>query len=144
VTTAIADCDPSELIARARACLDRAYAPYSRFFVAAAVLDDRGQLFTGVNVENASYGLTMCAERVAIFTAIASGSRKIVAIAVTSGKKSPVFPCGACRQVMAEFCAPEVPVYCDAESTRPVVYTVSALLPSAFVATHLGMRDRTP
>jgi homotetrameric cytidine deaminase len=135
---------PHELVARARACLDRAYAPYSQYPVAAAVLDDQGRIFTGVNVENASYGLTMCAERVAIFTAIASGARRILAVAVTSSKVSPVTPCGACRQVMAEFCDPEAPVYCDADSAQPVTWTVSALLPNAFAPMHLGMPDKAP
>jgi cytidine deaminase len=95
--------DSVDLIARARACLDQAYAPYSRFPVAAAVIDDRGRVFTGVNVENASYGLTICAERVAVFSAIAAGAHRILALAVTSKNTTSVPPCGACRQVLAEF-----------------------------------------
>jgi cytidine deaminase len=130
--------DPIELIAQARACLDRAYAPYSGFPVAAAVLDDRGRVFTGVNVENASYGLTMCAERVAIFSAIAAGARRILAVAVTSKKVASVPPCGACRQVMAEFCDGEVPVYRDTGSASAKNWTVGSLLPDAFGPLHLG------
>lgn len=88
-----------------------AYAPYSKFHVGAAVLDDRGRVFTGVNVENASYGLTICAERTAIFKAATEGARRIRAIAVVAapaGKlpqrgENPVGPCGACRQVIREF-----------------------------------------
>lgn len=129
--------DPSKLIAQARACLDNAYAPYSRFFVAASVIDDRGRIFTGVNVENASYGLTMCAERVAIFSAIAAGARRIVAVAVTSSNTDSVPPCGACRQVMAEFCHPDAPVYRDAGSASPSHWTVAGLLPDAFGPSHL-------
>jgi cytidine deaminase len=129
--------DPNGLIAQARACLDQAYAPYSRFPVAAAVVDDSGRIFMGVNVENASYGLTMCAERVAIFSAIAAGARKIVAVAVTSRNAVSLPPCGACRQVMAEFCDPEALVYGDTGSANPKHWTVSALLPDAFGALHL-------
>ena len=129
--------DPDALMATARACLERAYAPYSRFRVAAAVVDDRGRVFTGVNVENVSYGLSMCAERVAIFAAVAAGARRIAALAVASSGTELLSPCGACRQVMAEFAGPEVPVYCEA-SGKPRSWTVAELLPSAFAAPHLG------
>lgn len=129
--------DPSELLARARECLDRAYAPYSRFQVAAAVVDDRGRVFTGVNVENISYGLSMCAERVAVFGAIAAGARRITAVAVAGSGAELLSPCGACRQVLAEFAAPDVPVYCDAPG-EPRRWTVSELLPHGFAASRLG------
>lgn len=128
--------DPSALIARARECLDRAYAPYSNFRVAAAVVDDRGRIFTGVNVENISYGLSVCAERVAIFSAVAAGASRITAIAVAAEAADLLSPCGACRQVLAEFAAPDVPVYCDAPG-EPRRWTVSELLPSGFAASHL-------
>ncbi len=129
--------DANTLIARARACLERAYAPYSRFRVAAAVLDEQGRIYTGVNVENLSYGLSMCAERVAVFTAIAAGSRRISAVAVASSGADLLSPCGACRQVLAEFAGPEAPVYCDAPG-RPHEWTVAQLLPDGFVAKQLG------
>lgn len=129
--------DPSDLIARARECLERAYAPYSRFRVAAALRDDRGRVFTGVNVENISYGLSMCAERVAIFAAVAAGARRITALAVTSSGADLLSPCGACRQVIAEFAAPDVPVYCEAAGT-PHRWTVAELLPHGFSASQLG------
>jgi cytidine deaminase len=129
--------DPDALMARARECLDRAYAPYSRLQVAAAVIDDRGRVFTGVNVENISYGLSMCAERVAIFTAIAAGARRITALAVTCSGADLLSPCGACRQVIAEFAAPEVPIYCDAPG-KAQRWTVSELLPYGFAAAQLG------
>ena len=129
--------DPSTLIARARECLDEAYAPYSRFRVAAAIVDEQGRVFTGVNVENLSYGLSMCAERVAVFTAIAAGSRRISAVAVASSGADLLSPCGACRQVLAEFAGPEVPVYCDAPDS-PRRWTVGELLPAGFEAAQLG------
>lgn len=128
--------DPEALIALARECLDRSYAPYSRFHVAAAVVDDRGRVFTGVNVENVSYGLSVCAERVAIFSAVAAGARRITALAVVSSGADLLSPCGACRQVVAEFAAPDVPVYCEAAG-GPHRWTVAELLPDAFAAAQL-------
>ena len=128
--------DPDALIALARECLDRSHAPYSRFHVAAAVVDDRGQVFTGVNVENISYGLSMCAERVAIFTAVAAGARRITALAVASSGTELLSPCGACRQVLAEFAAPEVPIYCETAG-KPQRWTLAQLLPHAFAAPQL-------
>ena len=136
--------DPKKLIAQARACLDLAFAPYSQFSVAAAVVDDEGRVFTGVNVENASYGLTMCAERVAIFTAVAAGARRIIAVAVTAKNAASITPCGACRQVMAEFCDAKVPVYRDNGSSKPSHSTVSSLLPDAFGAPQLNLGDKLP
>jgi cytidine deaminase len=128
--------DPNALLVRARECLARAYAPYSGFRVAAAVVDDQSRVFTGVNVENLSYGLSMCAERVAIFSAIAAGARRITALAVTGGGADLLSPCGACRQVIAEFAAADAPIYCDA-SGKPHCWTVSELLPNGFAASQL-------
>jgi cytidine deaminase len=94
------------LLAAARHALKRAHAPYSNFHVGAAVLTDQGEIFSGCNVENASYGLTNCAERSAIFTAVQgtkSAKLKIRAVAVVNGNNVPCSPCGACRQVIAEF-----------------------------------------
>jgi cytidine deaminase len=129
--------DPAALVALARECLERAYAPYSHFHVAAAVADDRGRVFTGVNVENISYGLSICAERVAIFAAVAAGARRITALAVTSSGAELLSPCGACRQVAAEFAAPEVPIYCDTGG-KVHCWTLAQLLPHAFAAPQLG------
>lgn len=129
--------DPTVLIARARECLDRSYAPYSRFRVAAAVVDERGRVFTGVNVENISYGLSICAERAAIFAAISAGARRITAVAVASSGAELLSPCGACRQVIAEFAAADAPVYCEAAG-EPHRWTVAELLPSGFAASKLG------
>lgn len=109
---------------------ERAYAPYSKFRVGAAVLAESGRIYTGVNVENASYGLTMCAERVAIFKAAAAGERAIRAVAVCTD--GGVTPCGACRQVMREFARGPISVYLiDAEGGGRET-TLDALLPDSF------------
>src|ERR1700741_3705067 len=130
--------DPNALIACARECLDRAYAPYSRFRVAAAAGDEQGRGVPGVNVENISYGLSMCAERVAIFCAVAAGARRITALAVAGSDADLLSPCGACRQVLAEFAAPDVPVYCDAPG-KSHRWSVAELLPHVFAAAWLGV-----
>lgn len=95
--------DRHALLAKAKEAMRSAYVPYSRFPVGAAVLADDGRVFTGSNVENASYGLTMCAERVAVGKAVSEGARRLVAVAIAAEKAAPCTPCGACRQVMAEF-----------------------------------------
>lgn len=93
----------NELITRANHAKETSYSPYSQFRVGAAILTDDGTIFEGCNVENASYGLAICAERNAIFQAAHAGKRKITAVAVTSDEKTFITPCGACRQVIAEF-----------------------------------------
>ena len=92
-----------ELIERAKKARENAYAPYSKFKVGAAILTEDGEIYTGVNVENASFGLTVCAERVALFKAVSDGKRSFKAIAVVTDTEEPVPPCGACRQVLSEF-----------------------------------------
>lgn len=122
----------ADLVERAKAALPNAYAPYSNFPVGAAVLDDLGRVHIGVNVENVSFGLTNCAERVAIATALASGAKRIRAIGVSALHQHPVSPCGACRQVIREFCDEDVPVVSDGKDGEVVATTVGALLPGAF------------
>ena len=117
--------------ARARA---QAVAPYSQFQVGAALLTRAGKIITGANVESASYGLTCCAERVALFKALTEGERNFVAIAVVARLDGGVMPCGACRQLLAEF-APDAVVWV-ADAAKPAVireYTVKDLLPGAFL-----------
>jgi cytidine deaminase len=120
-----------ELIDAALSVRARAYAPYSNFHVGAAVLTEDGEIFSGVNVENASYGLTLCAERVAVTTAVASGCRELKAVVVaTSGGHSP---CGACRQVLAEFGGQMLVLLVDADNHESVrKFTLDELLPGQF------------
>jgi len=103
--------NPAELIDTACKALEHAHAPYSGYKVGAALLCANGTVFTGCNVENASYGLTNCAERTAVFSAVAAGQKKFSAIAIAAGSEPAPFPCGACRQVLVEFCPPEFPVH---------------------------------
>ena len=120
------------LVAAARAVRKHAHAPYSKFAVGAAVLDERGRTHIGCNVENASYGLTVCAERNAIAAAVAAGARKIHAVAVASGARPPAAPCGACRQVIAELGAADTELFLVGLTGAPERTTLGALLPRAF------------
>lgn len=109
---------------------DRAYAPYSQFRVGAALRTKSGRVFCGCNVENLSFGLTICAERAAVFAAVADGEREFEALAVVADSKAPVTPCGACRQVLAEF-APALPV-CSANLEGAIFQSsIAELLPRA-------------
>ncbi len=121
----------SDLVARARAVRRRAYAPYSGFHVGAALLAD-GQVFTGCNVENASYGLTVCAERNAVGAMAAAGARRLAAVAVASGTAPPTPPCGMCLQTLAEFGAASLPVVLVGTRGERVETTLGELLPRAF------------
>jgi cytidine deaminase len=118
------------LLNAAKAASANAYCPYSHFIVGAAVQCADGRVFAGCNVENASYGLSICAERNAIFHAVAAGARNIVAIAVYTPTPAHTTPCGACRQVLLEFAAnAEVRCGCEGSTGR---FTVLELLPHAF------------
>lgn len=128
-----------ELMDAAREARERAYVPYSRFPVGAAILTESGELFLGCNIENASYGLSNCAERTAIFKAASEGHRKVVAIAVIADTDGPVSPCGACRQVMSEF-GPEARVLLGNLRGDIAVTSVRELLPGAFRETDLPPR----
>jgi cytidine deaminase len=125
-----------ELVERAKAVLNNAYAPYSKFKVAAAVRTKSGRVYTGVNIENASYGLTICAERVAVFKAVSEGDRDIEAVAVYTDTEEPTPPCGACRQVIAEFNPDALIVMASRKKT--VAVRLSELLPHAFTRKNLG------
>jgi cytidine deaminase len=122
------------LLDQARTARERAHVPYSRFPVGAALLTEDGRVFTGCNVENASYGLTVCAERVAVFKAVSEGVHEFRAIAVIGPEDDlPCSPCGACRQVLHEF-NPEMRVITPSGSGSSRVWTVNELLPHAFGA----------
>jgi len=123
-----------ELVAAARAARERAYAPYSRFRVGAALLTHGGDVVTAANVENASYSLGICAERAAVVAAVAAGHRSFEAIVVAVNGDDPVTPCGACRQVLREFPAGlDLEVVCVGESgDRVLATTLGALLPESF------------
>lgn len=127
-----------DLVEKAREALKNAYAPYSKFRVGAAVLTKSGKIYTGVNVENASYGLTVCAERVAVFKAVSEGDRDIEAVAVVVEDKEPVAPCGACRQVIAEFNPDATIVMATADGKRKVVVSLKELFPSPFTKKDLA------
>jgi len=120
------------LVSRARAVRARAHAPYSKFQVGAAVLDDKGRIHAGTNVENASYGLTVCAERHAVAAAVAAGAKKVRAVAVITPTSPPGSPCGACRQVLAEFAAPDALVLLASPTGVPEETSMGALLPRSF------------
>lgn len=114
---------------------DQAYAPYSHFHVGAALLAEDGRIFTGCNVENLSYGLTNCAERVAIGAAVAAGVRRFLAVAVVADTAVPISPCGACRQVLAEFGVPRILL---ANKSQRAEFSLEELLPRAAT----GILDR--
>jgi len=124
----------ASLIAQAKQARLQAYAPYSKFLVGAAVLAKDGKIFHGCNVENASYGLCNCAERTALFSAVAAGYRPgdLSAIAVTGDTEGPIAPCGACRQVMIELGGPELTVILSNLKDDVMVTTAGAQLPDAF------------
>ncbi|MBX9976065.1 cytidine deaminase [Cytobacillus firmus] len=123
-----------QLMESARSMKERAYAPYSKFPVGAALLLKDGTVINGVNVENVSFGATNCAERTAIFTAIANGYKKgdFQAIAVAGDTADFLPPCSICRQVLAEFCMPNMPVYLTNEKKEILELTLKDLLPYAF------------
>ncbi|MDX1620788.1 MAG: cytidine deaminase [Nitriliruptorales bacterium] len=132
--------DEAELLRRARAAKQRAYAPYSGFHVGAVVMTEDGHVFEGANVENSSYGLSRCAEQTAIQAMAAAGVRSpVVAVAVVGDGEDACPPCGACRQVIFEF-GPDATVYASGDGGRPLVANITELLPHAFGPRRLSQR----
>ena len=125
-----------ELVKKARAAREFAYAPYSKFQVGAAVLCEDGSVFTGCNVENASYGGTICAERTAAVKAVSFGYTRFEAVAIVggpaAGKMISCPPCGICRQFLSEFCGEDTPIYIGVSDTDYEEHTLGKLLPLAF------------
>ena len=121
-----------QLVRAAIQARQSSYAPYSGFAVGAALLLQNGIVICGCNIENASYGLTICAVRTAIFKAISEGKRDFVALAVAAGENTPTSPCGACRQVISEFFPKGAPIYYANVKGEFIETTVSSLLPGAF------------
>ena len=122
----------TELIDLAVKTSENAYVPYSHFPIGAVLVTDEGKIYTGVNIENASFGLTNCGERTAIFKAVSEGERSFKELIIYGQTEKPVSPCGACRQVMAEFFEPDLPVTLVDKDKSSVVMTVKELLPYSF------------
>jgi cytidine deaminase len=125
------------LVIAARAARGRAYAPYSKFAVGAAVLDETGRVHAGCNVENAAYPQGICAEATALVHMVMAGGRRVCAVAVVGDALEPVTPCGGCRQKIREFAADEVPVLIADLHTVRARYTLGELLPASFGPAHL-------
>lgn len=119
----------SKLIEIASKAKQNAYAPYSNFRVGAALLCKSGKIYTGVNVEGASFGVTNCAERTAVYKAVSEGERKFAAIAVASDSDEYIYPCGICRQVLLEFADREMKIICSNNKGEFRIYTMDELLP---------------
>lgn len=124
-----------DLIRAAFRARENSYSPYSRFRVGAALLCETGEIYTGCNIENRAYGPTNCAERTAFFKAVSEGKRSFSAIAIVGGETESVwcYPCGVCRQVMAEFCSPdEFLIICARSADEYRIFTLKELLPEMF------------
>ena len=121
-----------QMLNSAKFAAENAYRPYSRFPVGAAVLSSSGRIFAGCNVENASFGLTICAERAALFNMISAGEREVGFLLIYTPTPSPVSPCGACRQVLREFARSECVVLCRCDGHSEMRSTLGELLPASF------------
>lgn len=124
--------EKEQLLKKSIDARSNAYVPYSKFPVGAALLTTDGKVYTGCNIENAGYSMTNCAERTAVFKAVSEGDTTFAALAVSADTSGPVAPCGACRQVLAEFCAPDMPVYLTNLKGDVQETTIGELLPGAF------------
>jgi cytidine deaminase len=123
-----------DLVETARSATERAYAPYSEYGVGAALETADGTVYEGCNIENANYSNSLHAEEVALGTAVRDGHRSFARLAVSSGERDGVTPCGMCRQSLAEFCAESLVVLCDRGEDPPAEYTLRELLPAAIDA----------
>lgn len=123
-----------ELLEKAKSVQKNSYSPYSKFPVGAALRSDKGNIYTGCNVENISFGLTICAERNAVFKMVASGDRKIKEILILGNTEEPLAPCGACRQVLAEFSEPDTTVYMVGKGDKFIKTDMMSVLPHVFNA----------
>lgn len=124
--------EDKEMVRLATEAKERAYAPYSKFRVGAAVAAGSGKVYTGVNVENASFGATNCAERTAVFKAVSEGENKINAVAIASDSEDYIYPCGICRQVLAEFGSRDMKIICSKLNGDFIVTRLEEMLPKAF------------
>lgn len=129
-----------ELFQEACAARERAYAPYSRFQVGAAVKTSAGAIFTGCNIESSSFGLTLCAERMALFKAVSEGHREIESLCLVTATPQPTFPCGACRQVIWELCG-DIPITVALQNGEAIELRASQLLPHPFDARSLSGKE---
>ena len=128
----------NDLLEQSKVAREKAYVPYSKFKVGAALLAADGSVYHGCNIENAGYSMTNCAERTAFFKAVSEGVMDFAAIAIVADTDRPCSPCGACRQVMSEFCKPDMPVYLTNLKGNVTETTVSELLPGAFTTEDLN------
>ena len=126
------------LLGRARAAREHAYAPYSAFKVGAALLDEQGRVHAGCNIENAAYPQGLCAEAAALAHLVAAGGRRVLAAVVVGSAPQPVTPCGGCRQRLREFAADDCPVWSADEHAFTARHTLGELLPASFGPAHLG------
>ena len=134
----IHDFEVKNMLRMANEARDRAYAPYSNFRVGACLKGATGAYYLGCNIENAAYSPSNCAERTAMFKAVYEGERQFDALAIVWDGENPAVPCGVCRQVLAEFCDPEMPVICANRKGEYKLVAMGDLLPDAFLPRELG------
>jgi len=135
-TSSLSESYGESLLGAAREARERAWCPYSKFRVGVALLTKSGLIFSGCNVENASYGLTICAERTAVVKAISEGHHDFVAMAVVTDSAKPLLPCGSCRQFLAEF-GLELPIVAEGTGGQRIETDLTDLLPAAFTPSDL-------
>lgn len=134
--------DYKKLISKALDAKKFAYVPYSKFRVGAAVLTEDGNIYTGCNIENVSYGATNCAERTAIFKAVSEGHKNLKAIAIAGSDKEYTYPCGICRQVISEFAGEDMKIIIVKNENEYMVKKLEEILPYAFIKKHLENREK--